>query len=186
MRDILIYDENEEVINYLTQWDLDVDVYIKASDVDDRMDYVHFFNPNSDRALVVEATRSGSYYVAKIPNVLLEKSVPIFGYTVVTDNDKERAYNKFVITVRKKPQPSNRVYSDYNTNDYIDAVEILVDAQMYAQNAEYYADKAEQIAATNGYMFFYIDETGSLIYKHTSNVDAQFSLVNGDLILTLE
>lgn len=43
------------------------------------------------------------------------------------------------------------------------------------------AERAEQAAAQTGYMFFYIDENGDLIYQKTENVDVDFYLNNGDL-----
>ena len=48
-------------------------------------------------------------------------------------------------------------------------------------NAEDAADRAEQFAAESGYMFFYIDENGDLIYQRTNNVDVDFYLNQGDL-----
>lgn len=43
------------------------------------------------------------------------------------------------------------------------------------------AERAEQSAAQAGYMFFYIDDNGDLIYQHTTNVQVNFHLENGDL-----
>ena len=43
------------------------------------------------------------------------------------------------------------------------------------------ADRAEQAAQNAGYMFFYIDENGDLIYQRTPNVDVDFYLSDGDL-----
>lgn len=45
------------------------------------------------------------------------------------------------------------------------------------------ADRAEQAAGQSGYMAFWIDSNGDLIYERTSNVDVDFRLVDGDLIL---
>ena len=56
-------------------------------------------------------------------------------------------------------------------------------AQASATNAARDADRAEQAAGQSGYMFFYIDSNGDLIYERTSNVDVDFRLVDGDLIL---
>lgn len=43
------------------------------------------------------------------------------------------------------------------------------------------ADRAEQAAAQAGYMFFYIDEHGDLIYQRTPNTQVDFYLHDGDL-----
>ena len=56
-------------------------------------------------------------------------------------------------------------------------------ARTYATSAAQDADRAEQAAGQSGYMFFHIDSNGDLIYERTSNVDVDFRLVDGDLIL---
>lgn len=50
-------------------------------------------------------------------------------------------------------------------------------------NAKFYAEKAEQSADTSGWVHFYIDENGHLIYVKTPLVELNFSLVNGHLYL---
>lgn len=50
-----------------------------------------------------------------------------------------------------------------------------------AQSASRDADRAEQASANAGYMFFYIDEHGDLIYQRTPNTEVDFYLSNGDL-----
>lgn len=56
-------------------------------------------------------------------------------------------------------------------------------ARTSATSAARDADRAEQAAGQSGYMAFWIDSNGDLIYERTSNVDVDFRLVNGDLIL---
>lgn len=56
-------------------------------------------------------------------------------------------------------------------------------AQVSATSAARDADRAEQAAGRSGYMFFHIDSNGDLIYERTSNVDVDFRLADGDLIL---
>ena len=56
-------------------------------------------------------------------------------------------------------------------------------ARTSATSAAQDADRAEQAAGQSGYMFFHIDSNGDLIYERTSNVDVDFQLVDGDLIL---
>ena len=55
------------------------------------------------------------------------------------------------------------------------------DAETAEENAEHYAEALEQAAANAGYMFFYIDEHGDLIYQRTSNTQVDFYLSDGDL-----
>lgn len=56
-------------------------------------------------------------------------------------------------------------------------------ARIFATSAARDADRAEQAAGQSGYMAFWIDSNGDLIYERTSNVDVDFRLVDGDLIL---
>lgn len=61
------------------------------------------------------------------------------------------------------------------------AAESATAAQNSADDAAESADKAEQAAGQSGYMFFYIDENGHLIYQRTDNVDVDFYLLDGHL-----
>lgn len=63
------------------------------------------------------------------------------------------------------------------------AEEAAGQAQGAAQEAEEQADRAEQAAAAAGYMFFYIDTNGDLIYQRTPNVQVNFYLQDGDLFV---
>ena len=57
------------------------------------------------------------------------------------------------------------------------------EAAQSAESAAQDADRAEQGAATAGYMDFEIDDRGHLIYTRTSNVEVDFALVNGHLVM---
>ena len=51
-------------------------------------------------------------------------------------------------------------------------------------NAEYFADRAEQAMNVSGYMEFHIDENGQLIYTRTATIDTDFYINNdGELVL---
>lgn len=52
-----------------------------------------------------------------------------------------------------------------------------------AINAAQSADRAEQAAQDAGYMFFEIDSNGHVIYNRTENVDVDFEIENGRLML---
>lgn len=64
------------------------------------------------------------------------------------------------------------------------AVDAKVDAINAMERAETAQDKAEQAAAQSGYMFFYIDDDGHLIYQRTENTQVDFYLENGHLFVT--
>lgn len=193
MQEINIYDEDNNIVVYVTQWDTNVEIRIKDSDVDGyELDSVNFFNVKSNRALVTEVTHvtegEGSpYYSTHIPNIILQQPYPIIGYAVVETTvgfeQVERALFRFMITVRKQPQPSDRIYIDDGGDDYIDAVEILEEVRQYAEDAEIYCNRAEQAAGQSGYMYFYINEDGDLMLDRTENVDVDFMLIDGDLVI---
>ena len=50
-------------------------------------------------------------------------------------------------------------------------------------NSKYYSELAAQAADEGGWMHFYIDENGHLIYMKTTNVEIQFKLENGHLFV---
>lgn len=70
---------------------------------------------------------------------------------------------------------SNAHTSEVNAGDSASA------AAGSANEAEGYAEQAAQYAAQAGYMYFYIDDDGHLIYQHTPNVQVDFYLLNGHL-----
>lgn len=55
------------------------------------------------------------------------------------------------------------------------------EAEGYRDEAEEWADRAEQASANAGYMFFYINDDGDLIYQRTPNTQVDFYLQDGDL-----
>lgn len=57
------------------------------------------------------------------------------------------------------------------------------EAKISENNAEHYAHLAEQGAASAGYLDVEINEDGHLIYIRTDQVDVDFSLENGHLIM---
>ena len=61
-----------------------------------------------------------------------------------------------------------------------DAVE---EARQAAADAETSAERAEQAAKDAGYMHFYIDSNGDLIYQRTDNVEVTFYIANGELFV---
>lgn len=86
--------------------------------------------------------------------------------------------------------------SESNTQQYAERAENAADsaesdartasqkadeANQSAQEAETSANRAEQAARKSGYMFFYINENGDLIYRHTGNTNVDFYLRDGDL-----
>lgn len=69
----------------------------------------------------------------------------------------------------------NAAESERKAKDYANNAETSKD------DAEDAADRAEQAASIAGYMFFYIDERGHLIYQRTPNTQVNFYLRDGHL-----
>ena len=74
-------------------------------------------------------------------------------------------------------EPTPEVYDQIIA--YFDSIKAdVLEAQAAAEDA---ADRAEQAASEAGYMFFYVDENGHLIYERTTNTEVDFYLSNGNL-----
>lgn len=188
MQEILVYDENENLLDHLAQWDYGITIKIKKSDVEaDTVDHINYFNAKTKYAYVVETESDGNYYTAIVPNAILREPYPVWGYITdqIMDGEEvkqERALYMFRITIKKQPQPSDKVYE--NTQDYIYLTDALQECIECAASAELSADRAEQAAAQSGYMNFYINGEGDLMYERTENVNVDFALVDGDLIVS--
>lgn len=74
-------------------------------------------------------------------------------------------------------EPTPEVYEQLIA--YFD--EVRADVIASAEQAEDAADRAEQAAGQAGYMFFYIDDDGYLVYERTKNVNVNFTLEDGYL-----
>ena len=61
--------------------------------------------------------------------------------------------------------------------------ELVADATEEADRAAAEADRAEQGAATAGYMFFELDDRGHVLYTRTPNTQVDFDIVNGRLVV---
>lgn len=58
--------------------------------------------------------------------------------------------------------------------------------ETFQNNARFYADVAGQQAVTGGFLYFYINEYGQLVYTRTEDVIYDFRLENGRLIVEVE
>lgn len=75
---------------------------------------VHFSNSDKDVALVVTTyEENGSVYV-NIPNILLQKSLPIKLYLTTT----ERTIKRFMLTVYARAKPDSYVYTETEILNY--------------------------------------------------------------------
>ena len=60
-------------------------------------------------------------------------------------------------------------------------MDVPITDETFHNNSKFYSEVAKQQALDAGFMAFYIDRNGDLIYERTSNVDVTFALVDGDL-----
>lgn len=99
----------------------------------------------------------------------------------VTDSNGLRiGTTNVLLIVERDPHPDDTTDGDAPAlvNEITALLEQITEQAEIAETA---ADRAEQAAATAGYMFFSIDENGHLIYQRTSNTQVDFYLEDGHL-----
>lgn len=187
-------------------WQYDYGQVAVFEDIElDEIFEVHFSN-TKDKGLA--SVHLGENNRCEVPAGYFMTGLPIYGWVYVhpTLGSGETEYS-FVIPVKTRPEPSpeenipepdlsaltHAVDLLYNALDAASASaeeaagsaagakEDAAAAKESAEAAEQSADRAEQSAAQAGYMFFYIDENGDLIYQRTSNTEVDFYLDDGDL-----
>lgn len=96
---------------------------------------------------------------------------------VYAGNALSSAQNALVSETNASTSETNAHTSEVNakaSEDNAKASELSASAS--ATEAEEWADKAEQSAGQSGYMFFYIDDDGYIVYERTANVDVDFTI----------
>ena len=138
MIELTCFDEQNNIIASLTQWD--IEQFIKIKDIDIALNeapYFHFCNKNSDKALIVRSEMQDDEIVVKIPNILLREPYKIFAYMYVYSSQisaKALAIAKIPINPRVKP------------DDYI-----LVDSKDYVTFEELREDISNAVTSCNAY-----------------------------------
>lgn len=158
---------------------------------------VHFSNT---KTAGIAKPWAGTDGVVDIPDEYFASGAPVYAWIVLHEgaDDGETVYCIKIpviprpLSVNEEPTPQQRSEIDTaiaalqagvaKAEGFADDAEEQAGiAQDAANTASQAADKAEQSAGQSGYMYFYIDENGHLIYTHTSNVDVDFILENGHL-----
>ena len=94
---------------------------------------------------------------------------------VYAGNALSSAQNALVSETNASTSETNAHTSEVNAKASEDNAKISeLSASASATEAEEWADKAEQSAGQSGYMFFYIDDDGYIVYERTANVDVDF------------
>lgn len=132
MSRIFVLDERGNYINQLTQWDLNREIVIKDFEYNTSPVF-HFCNQSSDESIVVNGELNNNTISVKIPNILLENTIPILVYVCLCDNEKNivATINHFEIPIRKRAKPKDYVYvqnTDYiRISDLKDELETFID-----------------------------------------------------------
>lgn len=172
-------------------WQGDYGQILKPQGIDLPEAYeVHFANQQTGGVTV---TQIGNEDGVTIPDsmFLSGSDVYAFIYLHTGEDDGETVY-KIMIPVKDRPLPSDEQPTPVQQsaidqaiialNDAVESTaEEVAAARSAAAAADASANRAEQAAANAGYMFFYIDDNGDLIYQRTSNTEVDFYLSNGDL-----
>lgn len=144
---VYCFDNDGNLLNNLTQWDIDQYVQIQGTGLTDPPK-VHFCNKKSTKALVVESEISDSIVKVKVPNVLLEDDLLIFAYLYVRAPDVSDVSAKtqavIRIPVRSRPKPSNHPYIE--DIDYMSAV--ALDEKIAIEINEMHNDLLEMCATS--------------------------------------
>lgn len=137
----------------------------------------------------------GTDNMVEIPAQFFESGAPIYCYITLHDEETD---GRTVYTVKTPISPSSdrtdaepepeeesiitQAITALNASVEKTAQDVI-DADEAAQSAAESADRAEQVAATAGFMDVEIDSDGHLIYTRTDAVDVDLKLVNGHLIM---
>lgn len=127
------YDENGDMLYFLTQWDYNRQITIKIDEkITSATPEVHFFNKMSDKAIISNAVifdSANNKVTVPVPNSLLQQPYAVYVYVYFTLSGQTKRTETFArIPIRKKPQPQ-----DYN---YGDSVEIVYLEQKLSQYRE--------------------------------------------------
>lgn len=125
MIEVFCTDKDGNLVERLTQWDVDQYILIGGSGLAEAPK-IHFCNTCSKEALVVESVIEDGVVKVKIPNILLQDGLLIIAYLYVyaPDVSTVSAMTKATIRipVRPRPKPSNYPYIE--NVDYISAIKL--------------------------------------------------------------
>lgn len=122
---ISLLDDEERIINYFTQWDINQDIYIDKGNVA-TCPWFHFANDNMKEALGAEATEVSEKYMVRVPNTLLQEDLPINIWIYVINKDSSKTFYTFRVPVISRLKPPDYVYKDTNSvNDALGRINVL-------------------------------------------------------------
>ncbi len=89
----------------LFQWDVDRQIKVDTSEPNTEIHFAHY---GDAKALVVKMVEKDGYFVADIPNILMQRSGRLNVYVVINDVTIER----FRFQVARREKPSDYVYTE--------------------------------------------------------------------------
>ena len=112
-------DSSEVTTERIYQWD--IGRKLKISNIGSAVaPVVHFCNKKSENALAVESNISGDYYIASIPNTLLQEEYDIIAYIYVGSEEEAKTIKVVHIPVSKRLKPETYVTTeDENVIDFL-------------------------------------------------------------------
>lgn len=109
---ITCYDEKRFPITHLTQWDVDITLFIEEGTQlgeSPNLPVVHWSNRYTTDALVVETTMDSNGLLAvKVPNLLLQKGTPVIGYMYIYGINGAAGYSKSIYSIRLPVRPRQK------------------------------------------------------------------------------
>ena len=189
-------------------WQYDYGQYLKFENVTLPDAYeVHFgVNPLDGKAKVSIGNSEGVW----IPDEYLTMGVTIYAWLFLhTAEEDGETEIQVIIPVNRRSKSTSEEPTPEQQSAITTAIAALSNVRNRCDDAAYRADQdataaaqakadaeaardaaltsatqAAQVASEMGFIHFYIDDNGDLIYQRTTNVtDVDFSLVEGDLIL---
>ena len=127
MNKITCYDSDGGILKSLTQWDVGQSIVIKGLPTNDAPS-VHFCSKGDDKALVVASRLSNTDLVVDVPNILLQKSMPIAAY-LYYQQDVDSAKTMYTLTINVVPRAKPSDYEYVEDIKYTNWVELTKDAQ---------------------------------------------------------
>lgn len=112
----------------LTQWDYGQELQISGLTLPTAVQ-IHYATKNSQAATRFVAYQQGEYWVAKIPNALLEEGVDINAYIYTTDTDEGQTVKHIIIPVIPRLKPE-----DFISQPDPDEQEIIDELLAYVQD----------------------------------------------------
>ena len=173
------YDSENNLLNEITQWDINRKLKIKGLTLI-QAPMIHFYNQYCSRALVVQSAVSENEILVNIPNILLQKDVPITVAIFVeeTENEAKTVYmNNINVKTKMKPEDytfeENIEYinwkelDDLAKNKYQEMQNLIDDINSKLANGEFNGRGIDRIEKTgteglvDTYTIYYTDNTTS-------------------------